>query len=682
MLAAALPIIIHLINRRRARRVPFAAIYFVQLSNRRLARSLKLKQILLLALRTLLLLLIPLLLARPYRVPPVTAQPDSSVEPTNRIILLDRSLSMQAVQDKEILFERARARVRELVATFSERDMLALVGAPIAEGQEPVGLSFDRYALLDALDAMKPSMRRTDFSQGLDRVRLMLDGATLARHRLYIVGDFTQIGYDVDFALTSATGPVAVTLIDVRDPKPLPNRALGHIEAERSFFTGLNDWKISVSAMSFGAPAEGVPISIRSGDRELASGFLDIPENEFVTKSFIVRFADAGRQQLLVRIPDDALAADNQRFAVVTVSRSLSALVVNGRPSTTRHKDEIFYLREALNPGDLNQSRIHATIITPERLSVETLQGMDLVFMANVPTLNDEQAEALLAFVEQGGGLFIGAGPAVDVDAYNARLSALLPGQLRGERLAGTGTDTRSAGQVAYLSSLDYTHPAFRVFSDDTAHSLYIAPVRKYLTFDADAGRGKQILARFSDNSPALVEVLHGKGRSLLFTSSFSRTWSDIPIQPGFLPLVQELARYLAGQSGDEADRSLLVGAHPPIPEGVLSPVLIAPDGRKLKPAAGTNGGPAAFNPLNTPGIYTLTAPDLDEALAVNIDPSESDLRQLDEQQRQLAFGMDVQSAGSGGALLPDQRIEYAGMLIWLILLAFAGEVLVLRWMG
>lgn len=682
MLAASLPIIIHLINRRRARRVFFAATYFVQLSNRRLARSLKLKQLLLLLFRTLLLLLIPLLLARPYKVPPLTELPEDVSEPTNRVILLDRSLSMQAVMEDKPLFDTARDRVRNLITSFPSHDAVALILAPLPVHDEAGELGFDRYKALESLDKATPSMRRTDFTQALDRARMMLESATLTRHRLYVVGDLTAVGYDVDFVLNLADGPVPLTIVDVREGRELPNQALGRVEVERSFFTGQNDWRLTVSAMSYGGPAEGLALQILSGGRELSTGFFDIPENQTVTKSFVVRFPDSGPQQLLLRLPEDALAPDNERHLVVTVSRNLNALVVNGRPSTTRHLDEVFYLREALNPGGRSQSRIHATVITPEHLSADALSGMDIVFMAHVPTVTPAMAALLTEFVGNGGGLFISSGPALDVDSYNEHLSALLPGRLRGERLAGTGTDLRSGGQVVYLSTLDYTHPAFRVFSDETAHSLYVAAVRRYLTYDSLPRAERRILARFSDNSPALTETGFGRGKSLLFSSSISRTWNDIPIQPGFLPLVQELGRYLAGQGSDEADRSFLVGDRPPVPENSEKASLVLPNGRAISPASGGTDGAVRFPPFEIPGIYRLTSAEGERLMAVNVDTAESDLRQLAAPEKLAAFGADARPAGTGSALLPEQRVEYAGTLIWLIFFVFLAEVLVLRWMG
>lgn len=680
MLAASLPIIIHLINRRRARKIAFSATYFVKLSNKRLARSLKLKQFLLLLFRTLLLLILPLLLARPYVLPKENNEIVNTETPYARVILLDQSMSMQADYDGKTLFEHALEKTRSLITSFNQADSIGLVFAPY-ENEKDVGeLTFQHHEILEMLDERVATYYPTDFSRSLEKARLMLEGSTLKQRQLIIIGDLTETGYDVPFSMEVEGESVPLAVFDVREGNEISNQSIAAIKTERSFFTGSRDWKVSVSVANYSSrPVTSLPLSVLLNNENVANGFVDIPPDETVTKDFIIKVEGVGRIRLESRIPDDSLKADNKRFAEIDVARNLNVLIVNGQPSTTRHLDEVFYLKEALNPGGMNRSGIFNRVITPDWFMNENLDEYDLVFLCHIPKISEEMGLEIERFVSEGHGVFITVGPNVDVDNYNETIGGLLPGTLRGERLAGTGTESKSQGRVVYLSHLDYANPAFRVFNDETAKSLYLAKVKKYLTFDSDASRKKQILARFSDTSPALVEVQYGQGKSMLFTSSISRVWNDIPIQPGFLPLMQELAHLLAGGSKDDGKQSFLVGDRYQVQADYKVSKIVSPSGNEIKPK-NLEDGNRMFGPFLESGFYTLDS-NGDDFVTVNVTTSESDLKPLSEKNRESVFGSFATPKNINASVVAGEKIEYTGYLIWILLLLFMGEILVLRWM-
>lgn len=438
-----------------------------------------------------------------------------------------------------------------------------------------------------------------------------------------------------------------------------------------------------MSVSNFGPdPIKALPVSIFGDSESLANGFIDLPPWDTGRKEFTLRLLKKGSVNIEARIHDDLLNEDNRRYDVVNVKRTVNVLLVNGRPSTTRHLDEVFYIKQALNPGKLNRSRIHTVEITTDWFEKTDLSSYEQVWLCHVPRISESMAERLDKFVAAGGGLFISVGPSIDVDNYNQRIPQMLPGQLRGERLAGTGTESKEDASVVYLSRLDYSHPIFRIFDDETAKSLYTARVKHYLTFDSDAVRQKRILARYTDNSPALVEVKYKEGRSLLFTSSVSRSWNDLAIQPGFLPLVQETAHFLMEARSDEDVTSLIVGQHYQRNADNLPKYMKDPSGKRLK-AVMNEGAEGWISPaLPLPGFYEIAGESGVANLSVNLNSVESDLRVLGEDLRRRQFGVQMGFAVAGGEDLPEQRIEYAAMLILFLLLCFAGEVMVLRWMG
>ena len=180
---------------------------------------------------------------------------------------------------------------------------------------------------------------------------------------------------------------------------------------------------------------------------------------------------------------------------------------------------------------------------------------------------------------------------------------------------------------------------------------------------------GRQIVLRYESGAPALVEAAVGRGRVLLLTTTVDREWTDLPIRPGFLPLIQEIARYLAGAPSGEAATAIAVGQKREI---VLEPddrrVEIVPpagESRWLTPPSRSGDAHArrtlTFAETNEPGLYRVRAARgdgtiserPDAAFVVNLDPRESDPARLADDKRP-----DRVTASATPGVAPRRRLE------------------------
>ncbi len=681
LLLASLPILIHLINRRRARIVPFAAFRFVQLSNKKLARSIKIKQILLLLLRILLVVLAVLIVARPFTTPENAVEIAAAQNrPASRVILLDTSLSMQAMRDGRSLFELARKKSYELLQSFPTTDLAAIVPFSRAEPREPTELTFDRAALLDTLDKITPGYLSTDLSMGIERALALLRESPQELKIIYLVGDFSH-GYRLESSpLPGNPDDPLLIPVDVREGKPLPNLSVEEITAEKTYVGGRPVWSIKATVANWGAEAlEGVPISLVSEGNTVAGGFLDLSPRSREVKEFVHGFASAGVLDLEVRLPDDILEADNRRSLVIDTGREVRALIVSGEPSTIRLKDEAFYLASALDPAGDGRSQVHVKQVTVDQLPGMTFEEFDVVFLCHMSLLPLDAAMRIREFVYGGGGLFISTGAKLAVDDLNEGLSPLLPGRLRGSKAARVATASEESAAALHLSQLDFTHPVFRVFDEETAASLYHASFEHHFLYDPDPAKPKTILARYTNHQPALVEVAYGSGRAILYTSTVDRQWTNLPIQPGFLALMQETAHYLSGRTDNPIPQVAEVGSKYVVAAADLEEnvEVLSPDGRKTELA--TLDGELQVPFVDRPGIWRVKGKTRSSIFAAGLDPEESDLKPMESGDFAVISGqLRPLGQGNDGGL----RTEWAGTLMGLILLAFLAEALLLRWMG
>jgi hypothetical protein len=285
-------------------------------------------------------------------------------------------------------------------------------------------------------------------------------------------------------------------------------------------------------------------------------------------------------------------------------------------------------------------------------------------------------------YVRNGGGLLMVLGSQSHPAEWPTSADQLLP------RPAASAID-RVSDHGATLAYLDRGHAVFDVFN--APHSGDFSRARFFRYWSIHPGPQDQILARFDDGNVALLERDVGRGHVLVWSSDMSGSWNDFPVQPVFLPLVQEAAKYAAGYH--EARRWLTVGDAVSLPTlfggGVPSTratgaqyVAISPSGTQIRFAThgaspGETAGIPASLELDEPGFYevkqTGSAHDSATTIAVNVDLTESDLTPLDTALFAAAVAPSAEPAAvqtATSAMTPAELEQRQG--VWWYLLAVA----------
>ncbi len=710
---AVVPVLLHLLGRPRAERRRFAAIAFLLKSERQTAARRKLREVLLIVTRAAAIAAVPFILAKPF----VEATSDlpsgiGSGRPESAVIVLDDSRSMGYLLDGKSLFERARARAIKLVEGLGRDSEVAILltssGTPAPQAE----LTADRARLKRALVEARPTHKTGDTQATLKRAAAILSTAPQNERRIYLFSDLAAHGF------SDGSAPVGVTLVpvDAAGGKPLPNRAVVELHVEPSPQLGPRGLKVDAAIANFGAePQKDVAVTLRVDGQAVAAGLVELPAHGRAVKRFFhllpapaeaaataVRPSQEEPHDVSVEVPADALPDDDARFARVQLVRELRVLLVDGDPRTIRRDDEAFFLETALRPGDRDDSRIDVAVSTVEDLARRRLDEVDVVCLANVKALDGERARALQAFVEKGGGLLIGMGDNVDPDAWNATLGSLLPQPLATVRTVGATWNARDDGEARLggagerIARFERRHPVLAPFAGGDrgpAEALRSARVARYMLLKPTMRARddeRAVLLRLDGGAPLLVEGSVGAGRVLLLTTTLDRDWSDLAIQPAYLPLVQQAVRYLAGASLRAPDAASLVGwpHEVPLAPGDARVEVTAPAGgaRDFDGERVAGRRSLTFADADEPGIYRVSGagggvaarlqPRPGASFAVNVDAAESDLARADP--ARLRAGGD--GHGDGKARAPKRRVElWHGLGAALLALLLVEGVLALR---
>lgn len=651
VLGAVIPVIIHLINKKKATSHKFAAIDFILQTNKRISVKFKLRQLILLILRASLLAFLAMALARPFIKNFIGGTPEKDV-PTSNVIIVDDSYSMQYSEKHESFFMSAKTTAKEIINNLTKNDDAAVITCSSLGSQVLPELDYDKKNLVNFIEQLQPSFTTTHIAPALDVAIEVLTSAKASIKRIFLLTDLTRNGWDIDWFKSGneklRSHVSNIHIIDLSEGRELKNIAITHIEPQINVSEKSAESTIKVTVSNFTSTrVKNLLAQVFLDQKKVAQGFFNIDANATDTKEFYFSVEKGKGHTGWVEISEDSLNVDNKRYFAMNTSNKLDALLIDGDPKTNIYESETFYLEKALNPGREHASSIKPTICSIHEVKNFDFANFDVVFLCNVETLPLEKIHELDKFVKEGGSVIFSLGNKVDSNYYNNSFGTLLPHRLHTARTFSSDSPL-SEEQPLRLKATEPIHPALRILSETNMSTL--SSVKFYRVFYVDPaplGNCKTILS-FSDDTPALIERQVDRGRCVLFTSSIDRDWTDMPVKPFFLPLMQQLCRFLTGNTAEEIQSETLAMHEwqSPCPEDINSLEITNPEGTKtvLQPQVINNEKSFLCNETNFPGIYTVTVdgkphPQFPQKFPVNVETAESNLDKISQKELAALMG-------------------------------------------
>lgn len=646
----AIPVLLHLSQREKKQIVRFPSLMFVRRIPYQSVRRRRIRNWWLLALRLAALALIVLAFARPF-FPRPTAAIGVGAGARELVVLLDTSYSMGYGDG----WTRAREAAARAIASLGPSDRGSLV-AFSTDARVLVQSAAERGRLSAALAALEPGAGATRYAPALKVAGGIFAGSQLPRREAILISDFQRGGWK---GAEGARLPAGATLtpVVIEGTSSLPQVGVAGVSLARSEFAGRERITTTVTVINRGDQAVGPPISLAVGNIPVGTQPVRLAPGASSTVTFDPFTVTERNMRATVRLPDDALAGDNAFHFVASPSQPVRVTLVDGGRA-----DDRLYLTRALAIGEA--PRFEAVTRAPDAVSDEDLRRSAVVLI-NDAAVGDALARRLARFVDGGGGLLVAAGTrgrwpsGVDV----------LPASL-GAPVDRTRTEAR-------LGAIEFGHPVFEPFA--APRSGDFSAVRVFSYRAATPASGARVLARFDTGAPAIIERATGRGRVLLWTSSFDTDGSTLPIAPVFLPVVHQALQYLARYESPRPWMTVGEVLSPGIEAGIgTARAARAPSGARL--ALDQEGGDVLQ--LDEAGFYEVrtaggTATPSVAVVASNVDPAEGDRTTMDPRDLVAAVRADGPSAPGTSAstsvpLGPDVQ-ERSQRLWWYLLCAGAG---------
>ncbi len=628
----AVPIVLHLIMRREVQRLKFPALRFVEQRRSLNQHRLRLRHLLLLALRCAIIALLAFALARPTLRSAGAAGKEGA--PIASALVFDNSLRMQYQQSNTSSLQKAKELAKWLINQLPPENPLTVVDrAGRQRGQD-----LDRDAAELRVERLEPTAVVRPLADALQDATRWIEGKKDFRGEIYVFTDMAADAWSADtltqFAksLDQLAG-TQVYLIDVgvADPKDL---GLSEVKLSSEQVAPGSLLQISTDLFAIGetnTKESTVELFVGDGShppekrgQQLATRKGDRPTQI----EFSLSGLPLGTHQGFVRIVGrDALACDDIRYFTVDVRPPRKILLLGEKTADT------LFLRKALSPTSANgviQSGFECQVGTFDQLTDLLLSKFAAVCLLDPPPLPDAGWKSLVSFVEGGGGVGIFLGRHARREEMNGNeAQKLLPGKLRWQSREST-----------YLRPIATENPALRDLSElANAAPWSEFPVFKYWELEAGA-QPVQVVASFANGKPALLERQLGAGSVILMTTpisdpAHSDPWNLLPTGPEpwpFLALANSVVQYLAGVG--QTRLNYQVGQTIVLPlsldEQLSGYVLQLPDGTAVRQSLTPGQRNLSIAATDMPGNYRACAGGqverLDRGFSVNVSTEASRL--------------------------------------------------------
>ncbi|HXU08924.1 MAG TPA: BatA domain-containing protein, partial [Blastocatellia bacterium] len=581
---AGLPVLVHLVRRTRAPRIQFPSLMFLRKIEQKTIRRRKLRNLLLLLMRCAALLLLAFAFSRPFFTGSSTVS--ATGEHTSTVILVDGSYSMRYGD----VFNRARQAARNIVSDAAADEHLAVI-LFAKNYQLLMPLKVDSAEARSTIDQMQPGLESTDYLQAIQAADAVLKDATKGQHRVYLISDFQDAGWNRSAPPVKVAPDVKVNPIDVSEAKPF-NFAVTAVSADPVVYVQKYTGKAVARVSNFGIDDVDTAIEFKLNDLPMERRPVKLIAGGSQNVEFSGFNVPEGSNRATVEISGDNFPLDNKFFFTIRRENQTRVLAVE---TAARGRSESFFLQQSLAAGENNQHAL--TSKTAGSVDPTDLDPYRVIIVNDASGMSDGLASGIKSFVERGGGVIFAAGKHTDAGEFNRLFGAVAPAQL------GEVVQSRS---YALMSQVKTDHPIFAAF----ARGARLTSTRVYGYHRATVKEGAQTIAALDDGGPMVVEGAAGRGRVLMLTTTLDTAWNDLPLTPMFLPLIRQMLEYLGGH-GTASSYSIGQSLTTPPDKDGSQPAVDSPGGKRVDDLRKGTAGEQSLDASEI-GFYRLRYRDRD----------------------------------------------------------------------
>jgi hypothetical protein len=643
--AAAIPILLHLFNLRRLEKIEFSTLTFLKELQKTKIRRLKLRQFLLLFLRTLLIVLIVTAFSRPTLKSSYFGSANSQAR-TTAIMIVENSYSMTSLDADGQLLKQAKEAAIGVLQLMKDGDEVFVIrssdAGPSASIASSTGLR-DFAAVRAEIQGVEPSYVHGTIEDALRFAAKLLTTSKNLNKEVYVFSDFKMGGLRNNSQRAEREDlfldGVRFFLLPI-GKKIRENLGVASLKIENALFGLGIPLNVKVKVSNWGAQdARNSVISIFRNGTRVAQKALDVQAQNSSESEFRVTPTSTGYLDGMVELQDDDLDFDNRRSFAVYIPDQVKILLAG-------NSSDLRYIRLALSAKPIQgESVVKLSSVPVDLLSTNEIKAADVIIFANAGQLSSPQRMQIRSFVESGGGVVYFPGSQTDSSSFQSTWTNTLDVPPISS-IVKIGKQSGQPSSILEFDKIDFRHPIFEgMFAEEqlirkTPGSPLGDAQRRiesptiYTRVRYQPNVHSIPIITLSDGSPFVLEEKVKKGVVILFSVSAGTDWSDFPLKGIFVPLIHSSATYAAQQqsippefmTGENADLSFK--------NSPLNRVVVQnPENVDITSNVVSSRAEVAlhFRGTSLPGIYSVKSDKtVLKKFVVNLNPAESNTVRAD----------------------------------------------------
>lgn len=583
--AVVIPLLIHLFNKQRKKKIKFSSIRFLQLLEKQRLKRIKLYDYLLILLRTLILLTLILAFARPT----LTSNSlfSSGSARTTSVIIFDTGINMSRYDEFGSRFGRAQSILKRLIEKSNPEDEVFIIPSNSPENV------FTRQIPFSTLNA---SLVHGKWSSAFKEATKLFKENPNFNQELHIISDFQFKEDDFDSDISKIEG-VRIYLIKIGND-PVTNIGIKSVEIKNQIFE-VNKPILIETHLINSSPEQSNPVEVhlfidkkRMAHQRIS---VDAQQNIQVDLSFTPK--SPGPLSGYVEISDDDLLADNRYYFSLNIPSDLKLLFIDDNPS--------MFFRAALRSLS-EQSDIKIILEKYNSWARQNFLAFDMIILSNFPRQDPAIVQRLNYFLGKGGSLLLIPGLNTIPSEFN-QLSTSIGISVFIKNLI----TTRNENEFYYLKQPNLNHPLFSGLFRTEDPDLSKPKFYKYFKFSLSPK--DQTILSYQNNDPFLMQAIHKKGSIFIMSTYIDDSWTDIQYRGIFLPMLSRIISYGASfssqiQTSAIVEQDQIVNLNYTLQTGEF--FLKSPGGEKIRIVPQQRDQVLQFhlNNIQLPGMYYIMA--------------------------------------------------------------------------
>ncbi len=539
--AATIPVIIHLLNLRKLKKIEFSTLIFLKELQKNKIRRVKLKQWLLLALRVLIILLIVTAFARPT-LEGVSIGGTTSAAKTTALFILDDSFSMSVVDQNGSYINQAEQTIKILLSNFEEGDEagLILVSGDI-EGEVAVTTNINSVA--EKLKNINVSDASGTINSALIKASNLILESKNFNKEIYLLSDFQKDRIAIEQNLTNLSQAlnerVKLYSFDFSG-KEVYNIGISKLKVITKIFEINKPISFEVTVTNYSdQTVNNLVVSLIVGGKRSAQKSINLTSN----KAKIVQLEGTANKNgfvdVTVEIEDDEVSVDNKRFSSIFIPEKISVILLYDKFNDIRFVK--LALQSAADNGNLELDEKPLS-----KISTIKLNNYDAVIIIGSKVI--DRSGDLRRLLTDGGGVIIFPSSEPDLVGFRGILNSLKLPQAK-ELIYYS----EQVNKTVDFEKIDYDHPLLQnIFRDEQKKEIESPIIQNYYKI-SPMGKGRSIISLL-DGSSFLSEYNFGRGKIFVFNVPPVLEWSDFPIKSIFAPLIYKSVVYLSAKDRNNSE--------------------------------------------------------------------------------------------------------------------------------